>query len=122
MPWTVFERAFIYAVTVKRIRWWNIKPRLTTCSASLMAGIKNEVLSNLFRSTTNLMAFEQFLSSLPFNIAQRPESGQLAPNPGGPLPRREHLALAHEEPEEKNGDELRTGHTRRAKGSSKSRP
>ena len=33
--------------------------------SQLMASIKNEVLSNLFRSTTNLMAFEQFLSSPP---------------------------------------------------------
>jgi preprotein translocase subunit SecA len=31
----------------------------------LMTSIKNEVLNNLFRSTSNLMAFEQFLSSLP---------------------------------------------------------
>src|SRR3984885_11250877 len=57
----------------------------------LMAGIKNEVLSNLFRSTTNLMAFEQFLSSLPFNIPPRPgsDAGQLAHAPSGPSPRRE---------------------------------
>lgn len=31
----------------------------------LMNNIKNEVLNNLFRSTTNLQAFEQFLSNLP---------------------------------------------------------
>ena len=31
----------------------------------LMGNIKNEVLNNLFRSTTNLMAFEKFLASLP---------------------------------------------------------
>src|SRR4029077_13141259 len=31
----------------------------------LMANIKNEVLHNLFRSTSNLQAFEKFLSSLP---------------------------------------------------------
>jgi preprotein translocase subunit SecA len=74
--------------------------------SQLMAGIKNEVLSNLFRSTTNLMAFEQFLSSLPFNIAQRPDHGQMARTPTTPLPRRENLALAHEEAQEKNGDEL----------------
>src|SRR6201993_2727400 len=57
--------------------------------SELMANIKNEVLSNLFRSTTNLMAFEQFLSTLPFNIAQQPESPQPARAPAGPLPRRE---------------------------------
>jgi preprotein translocase subunit SecA len=75
--------------------------------SQLMASIKNEVLSNLFRSTTNLMAFEQFLSSLPFNIPQQPaESGQPARIPAGPLPRREHLGLASEEQRAKNGDEL----------------
>jgi preprotein translocase subunit SecA len=31
----------------------------------LMANIKNEVLHNLFRSTSNLQAFEKFLSTLP---------------------------------------------------------
>ena len=31
----------------------------------LMANIKNEVLNNLFRSTSNLAAFEQFLANLP---------------------------------------------------------
>jgi len=34
----------------------------------LMARIKNEVLNNLFRSTSNLLAFEQLLSSLPQNF------------------------------------------------------
>src|SRR5580704_17468134 len=74
--------------------------------SQLMTSIKNEVLSNLFRSTTNLMAFEQFLSTLPFNIAQRPESAPLARTPAGPLPRRENLGSTHEEKSEKNGDEL----------------
>jgi preprotein translocase subunit SecA len=74
--------------------------------SQLMASIKNEVLSNLFRSTTNLMAFEQFLSSLPFNIPQRPEPGQAARTPAGPMPRRENLGLAREEHNDKNGDEL----------------
>ncbi len=36
--------------------------------SQLMASIKSEVLSNLFRSTTNLMAFEQFLSTLPVGL------------------------------------------------------
>jgi len=31
----------------------------------LMSNIKNEVLHNLFRSTSNLQAFENFLASLP---------------------------------------------------------
>jgi preprotein translocase subunit SecA len=34
----------------------------------LMSRIKNEVVSNLFRSSSNLMAFEQFLSNLPQNL------------------------------------------------------
>src|SRR6201987_1910793 len=74
--------------------------------SQLMASIKNEVLSNLFRSTTNLMAFEQFLSSLPFNIAQRPEGPQPARIPTGPLPRRENLGLGREDQNDNNGEEL----------------
>jgi preprotein translocase subunit SecA len=74
--------------------------------SQLMSSIKSEVLSNLFRSTTNLMAFEQFLSSLPFNVPQRLEPGQPARAPAGPIPRREHLGLAGEEHGERNGDEL----------------
>ena len=31
----------------------------------LMGNIKGEILHNLFRSTSNLMAFEQFLANLP---------------------------------------------------------
>ncbi len=75
--------------------------------SQLMASIKNEVLSNLFRSTTNLMAFEQFLSSLPFNIAQRPQGAPPArPAAGGPIPRRENLTAPKAEPHDKNGEEL----------------
>ena len=37
----------------------------------LMESIKNEVLNNLFRSTTNLQAFEQLLASLPRHLLQR---------------------------------------------------
>jgi len=37
----------------------------------LMESIKNEVLNNLFRSTTNLQAFEQLLASLPRHLMQR---------------------------------------------------
>ena len=74
--------------------------------SQLMASIKNEVLSNLFRSTTNLMAFEQFLSSLPFNIVQRPEGPPPARTPTGPLPRRENLGVGRDDQLENNGDEL----------------
>jgi preprotein translocase subunit SecA len=34
----------------------------------LMGNIKNEVLHNLFRSTSNLLAFEHFLAALPQNL------------------------------------------------------
>jgi preprotein translocase subunit SecA len=74
--------------------------------SQLMTSIKNEVLSNLFRSTTNLMAFEQFLSTLPFNIAQRPESPQASRAPAGPMPRRETLDAAPGQEIDGNGEEL----------------
>ena len=44
----------------------------------LMGNIKNEVLTNLFRSTSNLQAFEQFLAKVARQI-QRPEE----PSPVG---------------------------------------
>jgi preprotein translocase subunit SecA len=74
--------------------------------SQLMTSIKNEVLSNLFRSTTNLMAFEQFLSTLPFNIAQRPESPPPARTPAGPLPRREAFNTVAKGENDGNGEEL----------------
>ena len=37
----------------------------------LMESIKNEVLNNLFRSTTNLQAFEQLLASVPRHLLQQ---------------------------------------------------
>jgi preprotein translocase subunit SecA len=77
--------------------------------SQLMTGIKNEVLSNLFRSTTNLMAFEHFLSSLPFNLAQRAEGQDLPPTArpvGGPLPGRESLGISKEPEADNNGNEL----------------
>ena len=46
----------------------------------LMENIKNEVLNNLFRSTTNLQAFEQLLASLPQHLMQR---DLLEPSSGG---------------------------------------
>jgi preprotein translocase subunit SecA len=50
----------------------------------LMANIKNEVLHNLFRSTSNLQAFENFLSTLPqFLLRERPPT---APTANGPAP------------------------------------
>ncbi len=41
----------------------------------LMGNIKGEILHNLFRSTSNLLAFEQFLSSLPQFLIAPDESG-----------------------------------------------
>jgi preprotein translocase subunit SecA len=66
--------------------------------SQLMGSIKSEVLSNLFRSTTNLMAFEQFLATLPFGL-NTPDlaqgGGARPPGPGpGPIPRRENLGLS----------------------------
>ena len=44
----------------------------------LMANIKNEVLNNLFRSTSNLQAFENFLATLPQFLLR--EEGPTAPS------------------------------------------
>jgi preprotein translocase subunit SecA len=52
----------------------------------LMASIKNEVLHNLFRSTSNLQAFETFLSTLPQFLMR--EHAPTAPTANGPLPGR----------------------------------
>jgi preprotein translocase subunit SecA len=63
--------------------------------SQLMGSIKSEVLSNLFRSTTNLMAFEQFLATLPLglNAADPGQIGGVRPPGPGPIPRRENLGL-----------------------------
>lgn len=45
----------------------------------LMANIKEEVLHNLFRSTTNLQAFEQFLAALPQNLHRGAQGGVQSP-------------------------------------------
>jgi len=50
----------------------------------LMANIKNEVLHNLFRSTSNLQAFENFLASLPQFLLKE----QAPPPAGSPAPTR----------------------------------
>ena len=50
----------------------------------LMANIKNEVLNNLFRSTSNLQAFEKFLSTLPqFLMREQAPRRARARFPGG---------------------------------------
>ncbi len=52
----------------------------------LMTNIKFEVLHNLFRSTSNLQAFEKFLASLPQNLLARHAHEPTVPR--HPLPRR----------------------------------
>ena len=48
----------------------------------LMANIKNEVLNNLFRSTSNLQAFEKFLSTLPQFLMREQAPPGAGPTPG----------------------------------------
>jgi preprotein translocase subunit SecA len=49
----------------------------------LMANIKNEVLHNLFRSTSNLQAFENFLATLPqFLLREHAPTSAAANAPG----------------------------------------
>src|SRR3954454_21478430 len=52
----------------------------------LMANIKNEVLHNLFRSTSNLQAFENFLATLPQFLLK--EQAPSAATSTGPVPGR----------------------------------
>ncbi len=47
--------------------------------SELMDNIKGEVLTNLFRSTTNLQAFEMLLRSLPQNLLQADVPGLTSP-------------------------------------------
>ncbi len=56
----------------------------------LMLNIKNEVLHNLFRSTSNLQAFETFLSTLPQFLMREhgPGTPTANPTPTGPTPGR----------------------------------
>ena len=74
----------------------------------LMGSIKDEVLHNLFRSTSNVMAFEQFLANLPTFLSAPDESaiGQgltpeaepaRAPEPAEPV-RREEPKVGRNEP------------------------
>jgi len=52
----------------------------------LMANMKNEVLHNLFRSTSNLQAFENFLATLPQFLLKEQAPG--AATATGPVPGR----------------------------------
>jgi preprotein translocase subunit SecA len=68
----------------------------------LMANIKNEVLHNLFRSTSNLQAFENFLSTLPQFLLK--EQGPSAATATGPVPGRHGERMAAGNGVSSNGD------------------
>jgi len=51
----------------------------------LMDNIKAEVLNNLFRSTTNLQAFEQLLASLPQNLLRADPAARARPAAAAPV-------------------------------------
>jgi preprotein translocase subunit SecA len=68
----------------------------------LMANIKNEVLHNLFRSTSNLQAFENFLSTLPQFLLR--EHAPTAPTATGPAPGRHGDRMAEGDTVSGNGD------------------
>ncbi len=73
----------------------------------LMSNIKNEVLHNLFRSTSNLQAFETFLSTLPqFLLREHAPSAPTANGPtAGPMPGRRPERIGTEaNGESENGD------------------
>ncbi|MGA3172440.1 MAG: preprotein translocase subunit SecA [Chthoniobacteraceae bacterium] len=67
----------------------------------LMTNIKNEVLNNLFRSTSNLMAFETFLKNLPARLSQQqndPNANKpAAVRPNQPTPATQALEPASED-------------------------
>jgi preprotein translocase subunit SecA len=68
----------------------------------LMANIKNEVLHNLFRSTSNLQAFENFLSTLPQFLLK--EHGPSSATATGPVPGRHGDRMATGDGVSSNGD------------------
>jgi preprotein translocase subunit SecA len=68
----------------------------------LMANIKNEVLHNLFRSTSNLQAFENFLSTLPQFLLK--EQGPSAATATGPVPGRHGERIPASDGVSSNGD------------------
>jgi preprotein translocase subunit SecA len=66
----------------------------------LMANMKNEILHNLFRSTSNIMAFEQFLSSLPHFLTAPELDGD---HSAEPAPTRAAPARPSAPPPDSNG-------------------
>ena len=79
-------KAFISAVTRQKDPLIEYKTEAYEMFVELMANIKNEVLHNLFRSTSNLQAFENFLSTLPQFLLR--EHGPSSPTATGPVPDR----------------------------------
>ncbi len=76
----------------------------------LMSNIKSEVLHNLFRSTSNLQAFETFLSTLPQFLMR--EQAPTAPTANGPVPGRRPERIGsesngHTESSDGNGSEVK---------------
>ncbi|MEP6698603.1 MAG: SEC-C metal-binding domain-containing protein, partial [Verrucomicrobiota bacterium] len=71
----------------------------------LMANIKNEVLHNLFRSTSNLQAFENFLSTLPQFLLR--EHAPSAATATGPVPGRRPERVGSGAAENGDGAELK---------------
>ena len=74
----------------------------------LMANIKNEVLHNLFRSTSNLQAFETFLSTLPqFLMREQAPAASTATGPApGRRPERIGAPVGGNGEAEENGSEV----------------
>ena len=63
--WMRCAKAFTCAPTAQKDPLIEYKNEAYEMFAELMANIKDEVLHNLFRSTSNLQAFEKFLATLP---------------------------------------------------------
>ena len=82
----------------------------------LMANIKNEVLHNLFRSTSNLQAFETFLSTLP--AIPHARAGADSTRGSGPVPGRrpERIGSSVSGNGESGDDEWRGGEARARAG------
>ncbi len=74
--------------------------------SELMDNIKFEVLGNLFRSTTNLQAFEKLLGELPLSFLggdtfENPENSFIAAHPAPPAPSQEAAPQPQAQPEKK---------------------
>jgi preprotein translocase subunit SecA len=66
----------------------------------LMGNIKNEVLNNLFRSTSNLAAFENFLRNLPTHLIG--PDGPMGAQPPGQPPKKPGVSSAPGQPPDPN--------------------